>query len=82
MAIVIAVLGWKSAANTDVPSSRHVALALSVIFSLVVGIGLMTLVFYSSRAGFDEPAKLIEADEHELSVIRQSLERHNLLAAV
>ena len=31
----------------------------AVIFSLVIGGGLMALVFYSSRAGYDEPAKLI-----------------------
>jgi hypothetical protein len=65
LTVVIAILGWKSAAHTDVPASGYVALALGVIFSLVVGIGLMTLVFYSSRAGFDEPAKLIEPDKHE-----------------
>lgn len=64
-AIVIAILGWKLAGHTDVPPSGYVALALGVIFSLVVGIGLMALVFYSSRAGFDEPVKLIEADKHE-----------------
>jgi hypothetical protein len=28
-------------------------------FSLVVGFGLMALIFYSSRKGYDEPAALI-----------------------
>ena len=64
-AIFTAIFGWKLAAHTDVPPSGYLALALGVIFSSVVGIGLMTLVFYSSRAGFDEPAKLVEADKHE-----------------
>jgi hypothetical protein len=64
LTIVIAILGWKSAGNADVPPSGYVA--LGVIFSLAVGIGLMALVFYSSRAGFDEPVKLIDADKHEL----------------
>jgi hypothetical protein len=32
-----------------------VALAVGVIFSLAVGIGLMALLFYSSRRGYDEP---------------------------
>jgi hypothetical protein len=33
----------------------YIAMALGIFFSLVIGIGLMTLVFYSSRAGYDEP---------------------------
>ena len=35
-------------------------MALGVILSLVVGIGLMALVVLSSRARYDEPAVLIE----------------------
>ena len=64
---VIGYLGWTSADN-DVPTSGYVAMALGVIFSLVVGIGLMALLFYSSRAGYDEPATLIvepSADQDE-----------------
>ena len=34
-------------------------MALGVIFSLVVGVGLMTLIFYSSRKGYDEPVLFI-----------------------
>jgi hypothetical protein len=45
--------------DAAVPTSGNVAMALGVIFSLVVGFGLMTLIFYSSRKGYDEPAKLI-----------------------
>jgi membrane glycosyltransferase len=52
-----------SAAGTDVPASGYVALALGVIFSLAVGFGLMALVFYSSRAGYDEPARLVQKDD-------------------
>jgi heme/copper-type cytochrome/quinol oxidase subunit 4 len=33
------------------------ALILGVVFSLVVGIGLMVLVFASSRRGHDEPPR-------------------------
>ena len=57
--IVIATLGWNSADGTDVPPIGYAAMAAGVVFSLVVGVGLMALVFYSSRAGYDEPAKLI-----------------------
>ncbi|MDQ8729391.1 hypothetical protein [Bradyrhizobium sp. LHD-71] len=30
------------------------AMALGIVFSLVVGIGLMALMFYSSRHGYDQ----------------------------
>jgi hypothetical protein len=59
---VIGYLGW-TISNADVPMSGYVAMALGVVFSLVVGVGLMALVFYSSRKGFDEPAMLIDSDE-------------------
>jgi hypothetical protein len=35
-------------------------MALGVIFSMVVGVGLMALIFYSSRKGYDEPPVLIQ----------------------
>jgi hypothetical protein len=37
------------------PGNGYIALALGVGFSLIVGCGLMALVFYSSRHGYDEP---------------------------
>jgi hypothetical protein len=61
--VFVSYLGWTSAAGTDVPASGYVALALGVIFSLVVGCGLMALVFYSSRQGYDEPARLVQDDD-------------------
>ncbi|HLG82642.1 MAG TPA: hypothetical protein VKY22_16645 [Bradyrhizobium sp.] len=57
-AAIIGYLGWTST-DTSVPLSGYVAMAFGVIFSLAVGVGLMTLLFYSSRAGYDEPAVLI-----------------------
>jgi hypothetical protein len=62
-AAVLAYLGWTSAAATDVPVSGYVALALGVIASLAVGVGLMALVFFNSRAGYDEPARLVREDD-------------------
>jgi hypothetical protein len=55
-------LGWFRT-DHDVPEAGYVALVLGVVFSLVVGIGLMALVFYSSRKGYDEPAVLIQEPE-------------------
>jgi hypothetical protein len=60
---VVSYLGWTSAAGTEVPASGYVALALGVVASLAVGLGLMALVFYSSRAGYDEPARLVQKDD-------------------
>ena len=42
----------------QVPNDFYIAMLLGVVFSLIVGIGLMTLVFYSSRMGYDEPPTL------------------------
>jgi hypothetical protein len=61
--IFVSYLGWTSASGTDVPSSGYFALALGVIFSLIVGFGLMALVFFSSRQGYDEPARLMRDDD-------------------
>jgi hypothetical protein len=63
-AAVVAYLGWTSAPDTVVPASGYVALVLGVVFSLFVGIGLMSLVFYSSRHGYDEPPKSVDDDTH------------------
>ncbi|MEH2488374.1 hypothetical protein [Bradyrhizobium sp. AZCC 2230] len=55
-------LGWTST-DTKVPEAGYVALVLGVVFSLLVGAGLMALVFYSSRKGYDEPVVLIQESE-------------------
>jgi hypothetical protein len=66
-AVLIADLGWQSAPDTDVPAVGYVAMALGVVLSMIVGAGLMALVFYSSRSGYDEPARLIEPERDEAS---------------
>ena len=45
---------WANDAGPPMPASGYTAMALGVLFSLVVGIGLMALVFYSHRHGYDE----------------------------
>jgi hypothetical protein len=62
---VIAYLGWSSAAEASVPPSGYLAMAIGILFSLIAGAGLMTLLFYSSRSGYDEPAKIIPSDRDE-----------------
>ena len=40
----------------DIPLYGYLAIAGGVLFSLAVGGGLMALVFYSSRHGYDDEA--------------------------
>jgi hypothetical protein len=56
---VVVYFGWTLANSVDVPASGYVAMVFGVIISLAVGFGLMTLIFYSSRKGYDEPPVLI-----------------------
>ena len=56
---VVVYLGWTLGNGADVPTSGYAAMALGVILSLAVGFGLMALLFYSSRKGYDEPPVLI-----------------------
>ena len=56
---VVIYLGWTLANGTDVPTSGYAAMAFGVAISLAVGFGLMALIFYSSRKGYDEPPALI-----------------------
>jgi hypothetical protein len=47
---------WFAVDAPDMPVGLYVAMVLGVLFSVVVGAGLMALVFYSSRRGYDERA--------------------------
>jgi hypothetical protein len=43
--------GWYAA----LPAHFRVSMTLGIFFSLVVGFGLMALVFYSNHNGYDDP---------------------------
>jgi hypothetical protein len=45
---------WVHMGATTMPAAGWVAIAGGVFFSLLVGCGLMALMFYSSRHGYDE----------------------------
>jgi hypothetical protein len=47
---------WTALGAADMPGWMYAAMAGGVLFSLIVGGGLMALVFYSSRAGYDDEA--------------------------
>ena len=55
-AVWIAVAGWTQS-DAAIPVEGYVAMVLGIVFSIVVGCGLMALVFYSSRRGYDDPAQ-------------------------
>jgi hypothetical protein len=53
----VALFAWAGLAEPGepMPSEGYVALALGALAAVLVGIGLMGLVFYSNRRGYDEP---------------------------
>ena len=63
MAALIAILAaalwyaasaWISISGPPMPAVGYVAMTLGIVISIVVGCGLMALLFYSSRHGYDE----------------------------
>ena len=47
---------WTTLGPADMPGWLYAAMFGGVLFSLLVGGGLMGLVFYSNRAGYDDLA--------------------------
>jgi hypothetical protein len=67
-AILIAAAWFASRAFTAVsgppmPAAGYIAMTLGIVFSIVVGCGLMALLFYSSRHGYDEQAQRLDDDD-------------------
>ena len=59
-AAVMAYGGWTSVGDVEMSASGYAAIAAGVILSLLVGCGLMALIFYSHRHGYDEPPQLVQ----------------------
>ena len=55
VAIWYAAQSWTALEGPDMPAGLYVAMILGILFSILIGSGLMALVFYSSRHGYDEP---------------------------
>jgi len=51
-----AVWGWEQTAGTAMGFHGWLAMILGIVSTIVVGCGLMGLMFYSSRYGYDERA--------------------------
>ena len=54
LSVWFAAYSWTHLGGDPVPTYGYVAITGGVVFSLVVGGGLMALVFYSSRHGYDD----------------------------
>ena len=63
--VLVAWVGYGlwSLVDIDIPGWAWAALGFGVGLSLLVGFGLMALLFYSSRMGYDEPARRL--DNHD-----------------
>lgn len=57
VAVWFAIYSWNAIEGPPLPRGGYVALWLGIIFSIVIGCGLMALVFYSSRRGYDAPPR-------------------------
>jgi hypothetical protein len=68
----IIYLGWRLGSGADVPASGYVAMVFGVLVSLGVGFGLMAMIFYSSRKGYDEPPVLISLGSNESDTVSDS----------
>jgi hypothetical protein len=54
--LVIAAM-WAAIGESEISAAGWLAMALGVVVTLALGIGLMALVFISSRRGYDEDGR-------------------------
>jgi hypothetical protein len=62
-AVGFAIYSWNAIEGPSIPTGGYVAMWLGIVFSIIVGCGLMALVFYSSRRGYDAPPRYETPDE-------------------
>ncbi|HET6522636.1 MAG TPA: hypothetical protein VFG47_22855 [Geminicoccaceae bacterium] len=56
VAIATTVWAWRRVGEAEISGHGYVALVLGAVLAFAVGAGLMALVFFSSRRGYDEEA--------------------------
>ena len=66
-AVFVGHYGWVSAGEVSMPAWGWLMMGLGIFFTLLVGGGLMALVFYSSRAGFDEPPEVVQKKKRRVA---------------
>ena len=52
----VGITGWNLESDVQMDVHGYTAMIIGIVGSLVVGIALMALVFYSSRKGYDDAA--------------------------
>ena len=53
--IAAVVIGlWRAVGDVEISAAGWVAMALGILATLGLGVGLMALAFYSSRHGYDD----------------------------
>ena len=60
LSVWFAATAWNRIGGDAIPSYGYVAIAGGVLFSLLIGGGLMALVFYSSRHGYDDETNHVD----------------------
>jgi hypothetical protein len=55
--VAVAVGLWGDLGGMSISLGGWLAMVFGVLVTLALGIGLMTLVFISSRRGYDDPAR-------------------------
>lgn len=56
VAVVISALAWRALGDVEMGLHGWIALALGALVTLLLGGGLMALVFHSARRGYDDRA--------------------------
>lgn len=57
------VIGWNSAGDVEMSGVVIGSMVFGILFSVVIGCGLMFMLFYSARRGYDEPVRQMRKDE-------------------
>jgi hypothetical protein len=78
LTMVWAIYVWN--ASSDAPMDKHgwIALGLGTFFSLLIGCGLMALMFFSSRSGHDDladPFRQHPTNDNEAAEAEQAAHR-------
>ena len=74
-AVFVGHYGWVLAGDVAMPAWGWLMLGLGIFFTLLVGFGPMALVFYSSRAGFDEPPEVVQEKKHRAATWAKMIPR-------
>jgi hypothetical protein len=62
-AVLVMLWAWREMGEVEISGHGLIALALGAVASLIVGAGLMGLVFFSHRRGYDDRAHRDDLEE-------------------